>query len=194
MNTSIFLIRHGITEGNERKWYYGSSDLPLSAEGMEEIKRLSGEGIYPLPDGAAFFVTELMRTRQTLFLIYGNVPYRVIPELNEMSFGRYEKKSHQELMESERYRKWLKTGDRDLAFPAGESINGFNERIMRGFSGLLSFHERKSIVICHGGAISHIMAECFPEEKEHFIQWIPLPGRGFCLHLNDGKVCGHEAL
>ena len=34
----IWLIRHGMTEANERRLYCGSTDLPLSDHGREELK------------------------------------------------------------------------------------------------------------------------------------------------------------
>ena len=32
MNT-LYMIRHSLTEGNERRLYYGATDLPLSENG-----------------------------------------------------------------------------------------------------------------------------------------------------------------
>ena len=34
MKTKICLVRHGITEGNQKRLYYGSSDIPLAEEGV----------------------------------------------------------------------------------------------------------------------------------------------------------------
>ena len=41
MVSKIYLIRHGITEGNEKRWYYGGADLPLTEGGREALKALS---------------------------------------------------------------------------------------------------------------------------------------------------------
>ena len=43
----IHFIRHGITEGNLKRWHYGWADIPLAPEGMETLKRLREENIYP---------------------------------------------------------------------------------------------------------------------------------------------------
>ena len=37
MESRIILIRHGITEGNKKRWFYGAADIPLSQEGREEL-------------------------------------------------------------------------------------------------------------------------------------------------------------
>ena len=44
MKTKICLIRHGITEGNQKRLYYGSSDIPLAEEGIEMLRSLSAQG------------------------------------------------------------------------------------------------------------------------------------------------------
>ena len=37
----LTLIRHGITEGNARRLYYGAADIPLLPEGEEALRRLA---------------------------------------------------------------------------------------------------------------------------------------------------------
>lgn len=39
MVTTLYLIRHGETEGGTAKRYYGSIDIPLSEKGVEQMKR-----------------------------------------------------------------------------------------------------------------------------------------------------------
>ena len=46
MRSQICLIRHGITEGNVRKLYYGKTDVPLAQKGVEELEKLAGEKLY----------------------------------------------------------------------------------------------------------------------------------------------------
>ena len=41
MVTTLYLIRHGETEGSETKRYKGSIDVPLSKKGIKQIKRAS---------------------------------------------------------------------------------------------------------------------------------------------------------
>ena len=65
----IHLIRHGTTEANQTKKYYGSTDIPLAMEGVDTVSRLAISGIYPKADGANLYTTGLIRTEQTFFLI-----------------------------------------------------------------------------------------------------------------------------
>ena len=72
MKTKICLIRHGITEGNQKRLYYGSSDIPLAEEGIEMLRSLSAQEIYPDDTDAKYYTSGMLRTEQTFSLIYGN--------------------------------------------------------------------------------------------------------------------------
>ena len=43
----LTLIRHGLTEGNIRRLYYGAMDLPLLPDGIEALHALRDGGGYP---------------------------------------------------------------------------------------------------------------------------------------------------
>jgi len=47
MKSYIHFIRHGITEGNAKKWYYGWTDVPLLPEGVAALQNLCAQCIYP---------------------------------------------------------------------------------------------------------------------------------------------------
>ena len=201
MKSKICLIRHGVTEGNKRKLYYGHSDIDLAPEGVEELKAQAASGMYPDGDSADFYTTDLKRTQQTLKLIYGEREFTPMASLKEINFGDFEMKTYQELKDLEEYQEWLRNPKDDtLAPPNGESLREFYERIVAGFEDLRSRHALKelkmrhkddealSIVVCHGGTISAVMQDIFPGEKDNFYQWIPDPGHGYILTLEDGKV------
>ena len=201
MKSKICLIRHGITEGNKRKLYYGHSDIDLAPEGVEALKKQAAEGLYPDGEGADFYTTDLKRTHQTLKLIYGERDFTPLSSLKEINFGDFEMKTYQELKEIKEYQDWLRDPQDDtLAPPNGESIRGFYDRIAAGFEDLKNRHALKelamrhsdeealSIVVCHGGTISAIMEKVFPGERKNFYEWIPDPGHGYILTLEDGAV------
>ena len=109
--STIYLFRHGITEGNKRRLYYGSSDIPLIEEGIEAIKTRREAGIYPDLSGFEVITTDLKRTEQTLFEMYGReVPHETDPRMREFSFGDFEMKSYEQLKDREDYQAWI-TGD-----------------------------------------------------------------------------------
>ena len=65
----IYLIRHGKTQANLLHLYCGSTDLPLSQQGIDQLRTLH----YHLPP-VRFLTSGMKRTEQTLELLFGNVP------------------------------------------------------------------------------------------------------------------------
>lgn len=204
MKSQIHLIRHGITEGNQKQYYYGASDIPLAPEGIEELKRLTEEGIYPKAEGADFYSTGMLRTEQTMELIFGKRSHEKIPELAEMKFGKFEMKCYQELKDDPQYQEWISDETGEAEAPGGESTEGFRRRILGGLKILIGKHRLKelsvrhcgddavSILVCHGGTIGAILESQFPGEKDHFFKWVPDPGHGYTLTLMDGDISSYE--
>ena len=45
MERKLYLIRHGNTEGTERKLFYGSTDLPITQSGRQEVEAKRRRGL-----------------------------------------------------------------------------------------------------------------------------------------------------
>jgi alpha-ribazole phosphatase len=58
---TVYLIRHGKTLANEKRLYCGSTDLPLSEKGREELN-----GIHYDIKNARFLTSGMKRTHETL--------------------------------------------------------------------------------------------------------------------------------
>ena len=212
MRSQICLIRHGITEGNVRRLYYGKTDVPLAQEGKDELVRLVGEKIYPDSKRSRIITTGMTRTNQTKHLIYGDRPHEVIEYLQEINFGEFEMKNYEQLLENEDYRDWITAENLEKAPPGGESINEFNERVIKGYDLLRKIHDQMakdayeqdpegddgdedfplSVVICHGGTISAIMSHIWPDVYDNMYGWIPEPGHGYLLDLEDDEITGYR--
>jgi alpha-ribazole phosphatase len=198
MKSYIFFIRHGITEGNQKKWFYGSVDIPLVKEGIEELNRLKEEGIYPHFERAQYFTSGMTRTEQTLNLLYGEVEHKVIPEFKEMNFGEYECKTYDDLKDDDAFNRFAYNNDIDYIFPKGESKKIFAMRVYQGLETLLDSHLKNdvfaSIVISHGGVITASLDRLFPDETKNMWDWMPKPGRGYKVHLVNGKPVEYEEI
>lgn len=204
MKSKIVLIRHGITEGNEMHMYYGSTDVSLSERGKHLLEKQREEGLYPISETAQFYTTGMLRTEQTLRIVYGDREHGVIEDLRELDFGEFEMHTYEELNSVPEYQKWITAEDSGKAPPGGESIDSFTKRIRRGFDELTIRNElymlklrnqRKeamTICICHGGVISGIMDYIWPGEYKNFFEWIPDPGHGYVLLVEDGSFTGYE--
>ena len=192
----IEMIRHGKTEGNIKKWYYGEMDIPITNIGVDEITNLVAEGKYPDSTGKNLYTSGLLRTEQTFFLIYGNAEHKVINAMREYSFGIFEGKAYEDLKDVPEYIEWVEdqvSGGCEYEIPEGESLVGFDNRVNDGFKKLLQMGE-DSIVVCHGGVISAIMGRYFSEEKKHIFDWVPDPARGYALIFDGNKPISYEPI
>lgn len=81
----LFLIRHGFTAWNLENRIQGQSDVPLSPEGIAQVRR------WQLPQAArdaTWFVSPLIRARETARLL-GIEPAAIADELIEMDWGEW---------------------------------------------------------------------------------------------------------
>ena len=198
MGSYIYFIRHGITEGNQKKWFYGSVDIPLVEEGVLELNALKEKGIYPNGKDANYYTSGMTRTEQTLKLLYGDVEHMVIPELREMNFGDYECKTYDDLKDDDAFNRFAYNNDLEYVFPNGESKRIFATRVYKGLSKLIDDHIRnedlESIVIAHGGVITASLDRLFPNECKNMWDWMPKPGRGYKVYFEKGTPSEYEEI
>lgn len=196
----IYLIRHGITEGNLKHWFYGAADIPLADEGRKQIAELKNGGFYPeLPPGSLYFTTGMKRAEETFNIICGDVPHMVIPELKEFDFGDFECKPYDDIKDDDDFMKWGMDTTGNVTIRGGESQKVFSERVMRGLEKLLAAHaeledrqNRRGLAavsfgVCHGGPISSALQQLFPGEHKTMWDWIPEPGSGYMLVMENGR-------
>lgn len=184
--STIYLFRHGITEGNKRRLYYGSTDIPLIEEGIEAIRERRKAKIYPDTEGFELITTDLIRTEQTFYEMFGKSEHKTDPRLREFSFGDFEMHSYDELKDLPEYQAWI-TGDnwRNIC-PNGESGEIM---LNRSLEAMKDYIGKNCIIVCHGGVIAGLMLTWFPgdETAEHFYAWQPKPGEGYKIVFDDNK-------
>lgn len=192
----IYLVRHGITEGNQKGWLYGASDIPLTPEGKEEIRKKARRGMYPMPDEVNYFSSGMLRADQTLTEIYACEDRCALPGLCEMNFGIYEARTFEELAGEAGYERWLNDKTGTVVPEGGESTGEFITRTEDSFDIFLDEHKddnKDAFIVCHGGSIGVIMNKYFKGERG-FYEWIPDPGCGYILKIEAGKVAGFEEI
>lgn len=211
MKSRIILLRHGLTEGNRRRWFYGGIDIPLTEEGRQQLKERREAGVYPpVPEDAQVFTSGMIRTEETLALTYGPRPHGTIPELREYRFGRFEARNYDELSkaggrELEIFNAWAYDETGSVALPGGESRNEFQARIRRGVEILLEAHRTCSaqrqgagmpvtLMVCHGGVISQMLLTMFGHLEGSMWDYIPAPGLGYVVSLTKGEPRAFEPI
>lgn len=173
----IYLIRHGMTNGNKEKRYIGRTDEPLCDEGIEQVK----EKYYPEVDSV--YASPLVRCIETAQIIYPNISYVINNDLIEMNFGLFEGKNYEELKDNPEYISWLKSGG-SIAFPEGESKEEFCDRCIKGFETCISRHsaDDKIAFVVHGGTIMAIMEKYGTPAGEYY-KWQIKNGEMICIEV-----------
>lgn len=189
----LYLLRHGITEANEKRLYCGWSDIPLSKDGKAQLELIHKQALYPDIEGLKVYTSGMRRTEETLHIIYGDVPHEVIDDFKEMNFGDFEMKSYEELKSTPDYQAWLSGCNERNICPGGESGEDMKARALRGLK-LLIARDEDCLVVCHGGIIASIMEELFPHHKRNRYQWQPEGGKGYAVILNQGIPKGFESI
>ncbi len=171
---SWVLIRHGRTEGNERRAYIGATDEPLSENGREQIESAAAAGFYPPVE--MVFVSPMKRCRETAEIIYPHIIPEVVPGFRERDFGRLEGKTFEELQDDAGYMEWVRAGGH-APFPAGEPDEKFYGRIRAAFEDLWQNEKDRAVaVIAHGGTIMAIIDAFFSGKSFDMFSYRPENG------------------
>ena len=181
---TLCLLRHSLTEANEKRLYSGATDLPLSERGRE-IARNAALGLN-LPAGAVTLSSGMRRADETLALITGRAADKTLPDLREMDFGAFELKGYETLKHDPAYSRWIEDATETVRCPGGESTSEFRARAIRGGEALLKL-DQDAIVVCHGGVIVALMQHWFPEAGRAYYDWQPGPCGGWRVTLTDGR-------
>ena len=96
----IYLLRHGLTEYNAQKRYQGQRDIPLSAEGLSQLRRAD-------IDPKVVYITPLQRTAQTARVLFPEAKLVVVKDLQEMCFGSFEGRNFIEMEHDPDYLAWV---------------------------------------------------------------------------------------
>ena len=186
--TCIRMIRHSLTEGNERRLYYGKTDLPLSERGLMMCK--GKRGSFPQRPETLLVHTGMLRTLQTLGAVMEPGETMVCPGLREMDMGRFEMHGYEELRYDPDYIRWITEQEDDRPLPGGESNAQVRARIHAALREIVSLRRDDVFIVAHGGPIAHAMQFFFPEDGRSFYDWIPRPVAGYAVTLDgDAAHC-----
>lgn len=148
----LALLRHGSTEGNERRRYVGRrTDEPLSEKGLQECALLGS-----FPAVAKVYTSPMLRAIQTAQMCFPKAKIVSIPGLEEFDFGVFEGRTADEMVDDAAYRTWVEGGCTGQC-PGGESLDGFVLRTKAALADLLraadAHGEEEVVVVAHGGTI-----------------------------------------
>jgi len=169
MVTTLYLIRHGETEGSETKRYKGTLDVPLSEKGTKQVEcvsqyilklvstRQKEEDTLPVsgPGLRAVYCSDLSRALKSAEIIarLHSLNPIVAPSLRERNFGLWEGMSFDEI-------KVKYPGEFDdwagnpLTFSPvnGETTLEVRDRVVEAFKKIVHAHPGERVaIVAHGG-------------------------------------------
>jgi len=156
----ILLARHGQTEWNAQRRFQGKTDVPLNESGLNEARMLA-ERLKNWPVDA-IYTSPLSRALETAKIVSGlNVNaarLEVRSELEEMSFGSWEKLSVHDVAKSfpGYYEAW-KDDPSKVVPPGGESFEDVVKRVKPVLDGILNREDQEVLIVAHGGVIRAIV-------------------------------------
>ncbi|MEW6738461.1 MAG: alpha-ribazole phosphatase [Nitrospirota bacterium] len=174
MVTTLYLVRHGETEGSEVKRYKGSIDVPLSEKGIRQMEQVAkylnrSYKSYKTYNGLkAVYCSPLNRALKSAEIVaepHGLKPIE-IPDLRERSFGIWEGMSFNEIKDKypEEFEAWA--GNPLKYSPmGGESTLEVRDRVIIALNKILNDHNSQGAIniaiVAHGGVnriiLCHIM-------------------------------------
>ena len=169
-NTEFIFIRHGITELNVKKVYFGQLDPALINEGIQQIqntkKNLINENI------SLFYSSDLKRCTESAKIINEslNLDIKEKEGFRELNFGIFEGISHEELMnkypeEADIFFKNWET----YRIPGGESIHDFMMRAVNEIEEIKKACKGERILITtHSGVIQAVLSYYFTGNLESY--------------------------
>jgi probable phosphoglycerate mutase len=124
--TDVLLIRHGPTDWNAKGRIQGQTDVSLSADGRAQVSRWSVPVEF---HSYEWFASPLARARETAQLL-GVPDARPEPRLMEMSWGRWEGRTWEEVCSADAAAvAQLETRGLDFQPPEGESRRALRQRL-----------------------------------------------------------------
>lgn len=149
----FYVIRHGETEFNYSDRLTGQTDIPISEEGVRQIKAVAQD----IPkDIVAIYSSDLLRTKQTVEILNRNfnLPVLYDSRLRERSFGSLEGKAWTDFDVDGSIRAKDVSQKYDYRPYGGESIEDVRKRVLDCLKDIFAKEDGSPVLIVgHGGVI-----------------------------------------
>lgn len=155
MKMKVFWVRHGKTELNTGRHYYGKLDVRLSPEGVDEIKAIETD----FDNCSNVYTSSSARAIETASLLFQNIYFKTDARLQERHMGIFEGLDYEAIKKKYPYevKEW-EVDWKEFVIPEGESARMQYERTKSFIKELEAIGE-DAVVITHAGTIR--MALCY---------------------------------
>jgi alpha-ribazole phosphatase/probable phosphoglycerate mutase len=158
MVTTLYLIRHGETEGGEIRRYKGTIDVPLSEKGVSQMEQISKYIVEKGGKGglmSAVYCSDLTRAIRSAEIVAEPHSLKpiIVSSLRERNFGLWEGMSFDEIREKYplEFDAWA---GNPLKFSPmeGESTLAMRDRVIQAMNEIMENHNKENVaIVAHGG-------------------------------------------
>lgn len=160
--TEVIFIRHGETDFNRARLYFGHLDPDLNKTGIEQLRKtkILFEKREKMPD--IVFSSDLKRCSQSMEIleIDEEIEKILTENLREINFGIFEGKTYEEIKSEypEKVEKMINDW-RNFKADRGESINEMMLRVAEKINEIINqYRNKKILVVAHAGVIQALIS------------------------------------
>lgn len=177
MKTTLILVRHGFSVSNDKKYFTGSLDIPLTEIGRKQAQKCA-EYLKDFPIDV-IYSSDLSRAMDTANPIaeIRQLPVHPDASLREINAGLWEGEYFTDLEKRfpVSYRMW-KEDIGNARCDGGESVQAFSERILDGVTRIALAHPGKTVLIAtHATPIRVLSTRAcsLPISSMALVPWTP---------------------
>lgn len=152
---NLYMARHGETKSNQKKVYYGWTDVPLTQNGVKQCEGLRDK-LHPV-NFDVVISSSLERALNSAEII-GDVNRNeivVYDGLKELNFGKWEELHYKDIEEkyNDDWNSWTHDWE-NFCIPEGESFSELYKRVKKCLYEILEKYKDKTILlVCHQGTL-----------------------------------------
>ncbi len=156
----LYLVRHGETQMNVDKLYYGWTDCSLNENGKRQAQRL--KEFFSTVHIDKIISSSLLRAVTTAQKINEekNLPFFKEENFRELHFGAWEGQHFRYIKDNypNEYKQWAKNW-KDFIIPEGEAFSQFYNRVTKQLQQLIYEEDEDSsvLVVSHNGVMSAML-------------------------------------
>jgi broad specificity phosphatase PhoE len=188
MKKTLVLVRHGSMGSEFEGRFIGKTDPSLAPEGCMRVKAMTAHVHERKPERCLCSPRRrALETAEILIDALG-LGIAVDSDLEEVDFGRWEGMSFEEIVaaDPELVNRWA-AWDESFAFPGGESLSHFLERVNRMADRMVTDTARIILAVTHGGVIRAIVCHLLGLSGSHHLAFDVRPASVTVLEVVDGR-------
>ena len=188
MQTTVFLVRHGITEWHTARKVLGHRDIGLNEKGLEQA-RAAAEALARVPI-AEVLSSPLVRAVQTAEIIAEKfkVPLARDPRLADFRVGKWEGMGYDEVTASAEYQRFL-ANPLSERIPGGEDLKQIRDRAVGAVEQALRDAPagESMAIITHAGIVRVVLSHYLGMNLANYHRLRAAPGSISVLSFSDDR-------